>query len=1338
MQMHQEKQAGKKKSDSSTIKTRLSRLASLMPDAMIQDRIRAEKKIHAIGRLHPERQRKKIFSQLAYLERMLSGSLQRKVARSQGIPEIDHNTELPIYSKKDDIIHAIKHHPVVIISGETGSGKTTQIPKFCLAAGRGISGKIGCTQPRRIAAITVSERISQELDKPLGRVAGYKIRFTDNTDKNAYIKVMTDGILLAEAQKDPQLSEYDTLIVDEAHERSLNIDFILGILKTLVKRRKNLKVVITSATIDTEKFSKAFDDAPVIEVSGRMYPVDVHYMPVADDTAEDDGSYVEKAVEAADFLIQSYPGGDMLIFMPTQQDILETREILEGRRYSGTRIMPLFARLTAAEQTRVFAKTTGRKIIIATNIAETSITIPGIRYVIDTGLARIPRYTPRTRTTSLRVSPISKSSADQRKGRCGRVANGLCIRLYAEDDYVARPQYTLPEILRANLAEVILKMTALGIGDIWRFPFVDPPAPKSISDGFDLLTELDALNRTMPSGKHQKPRYRLTAKGKKMATLPADPRLSCMLLEAAAHGCEPEMLVIAAALTIMDPRERPLEKAQAADAAHKAFDHPASDFLSLLNIWNAFHQTLVAKKTTSQLRKFCKTNFLSYKRMREWQDVHWQLTQLLNDDRDSASSRKAAPTRASLDDDGLYDAVHKSVLSGFLSNIARNKENNFYTAAKGREVMVFPGSSLFNQSRPWIVCAEIVETSRVFARIAAGIDVKWLEPIAKNICTYTHSNPRWDAKRGEVVATEQVSLFGLIIAADRSVSYGRINPEEACAIFIQGALVEGRTASQLGFTAHNRRLMDEARDMENRLRRRDILVDDTLLFDFYQTRLKNIYSIKTLKKKIKTDGDAFLKMKPDDVFAYMPDAGDLALYPDTITLGNQAMGCEYAFDPGSEADGVTIKIPAAVASAVPTDEMDWLVPGLFREKIAALIKGLPKSLRKQLIPISDTVDIICRQMPRENGSLLSLLARFIYQRFNVDIPLQAWPQEQMPDHLTMRISVVGANGKEIRSSRDKTILTDAHPVSQPDDGLSPIYKKWEREDITTWDFPDLPECIHYTAKDNTRWTLYPGLAVKESGRIDLKLFIDAAKAAENHKTGMVALYERQFSKDLKFIKKALAIPGTCKDQVMLFGGKQKMEALLFHEVMAALFKKDIRSQKAFLAHGEAMAANLLNQCRILTDAALPVMNTYFQTHQVLSALERDNRFNAAAQTILTEMTGQARRLVPENFIAIYSTDRLPHLQRYLKAIEIRTKRAILAPEKDRAKAETLKPHIKNLEALVAELSPHATVEKRAALESFFWLVEEYKVSVFAQELKTAVTVSSKILTKQYETIRRMA
>ncbi|MBW2739344.1 MAG: ATP-dependent RNA helicase HrpA, partial [Deltaproteobacteria bacterium] len=1026
--------------------------------------------------------------------------------RKQNLPRLTYNPDLPIIDKKNEIIDLISKNQVLIISGETGSGKTTQIPKFCIAAGRGINGKIGCTQPRRIAATTVARRIAEEMGEELGKSVGYKIRFKDETGEDAFIKIMTDGILLAETRNDKYLNEYDTIIVDEAHERSLNIDFIIGILKTLLKKRKDLKVIITSATIDTEKFSKAFDNAPVIEVSGRMYPVDVQYFTMEQEAeGSDERTHVEMAALAVDKLQKKSPYGDIIVFMPTEQDIRETCEILQGRNYKSVIVLPLYARLSSSEQSKVFSRLSGRKIIVATNIAETSITIPGIKYVIDTGLARISRYTPRSRTTSLPVVPISRSSADQRKGRCGRVENGICIRLYSEQDFLSRSLFTPPEILRANLAEVILRMIALKLGDIEDFPFIDRPAARSIRDGFDLLSELGAIKPVKKARKAKEgTAFFLTEKGGLMAKMPVDPRLSRMLIEANYEGCLNEIIVIASALSIQDPRERPVEKAQEADQAHALFRDPSSDFITLLNIWKRYHDVWQKEKSTNKMKKFCKKHYLSFKRIREWRDIHAQIFAILQESgfngqgsgsRDRGLGARVQGSVAMGQGSGKannseqefyskqYEAIHKCILSGFLSNIALKKEKNIFQAAKGKEVMIFPGSGLFNKAKAWIVAAEMVETSRLFARTAANIDSRWLEVLGKNQCKYIYLKPHWERNRGEVVAYEQVSLYGLIIVPERPVSYGRINPEQASEIFIRSALVEGDIREPLSFMEHNRKLIDEISSMENRLRKRDILISDEDIFDFYQKRLEGIYDIRTLKQHLKKRGtDGFLRMKKDDLLRYFPDEEELSLFPDKITLGTHQFKCNYSFEPGNQDDGVTIKVPSALAATVPAESIDWLVPGLYRDKITALIKGLRKDYRKQLVPVTNTVDIIAKEMPEESTSLIAALSKFIFRRFGVDIPASAWSEAQVPDHLKMRISITGPKDEVVCTGRDKSILSRSiSSRAEQDKGDEFESAKKEREiiNIKKWDFGDLPDTVTITGKHGTKWVVYPGLELEK-------------------------------------------------------------------------------------------------------------------------------------------------------------------------------------------------------------------------------------------------------------------
>ncbi|MBU2628725.1 MAG: ATP-dependent RNA helicase HrpA, partial [Proteobacteria bacterium] len=946
----------------------LKKIEQLYADVMLKDKHALLKELRSIKKSQGSSAKgvENIAKRTDQLLKKTQRSINKLKKRRDGKPwPITFNPDLPITHKKDDIITAIKENSVVIISGETGSGKTTQIPKFCLEAGQGIKGLIGCTQPRRIAAINVARRIAEELNETLGLSVGYKIRFDDKSNTNGYIKMMTDGILLAETQADRFLTAYDTIIVDEAHERSLNIDFTLGILRRLVKQRKDLKLIITSATIDTDKFSKAFDNAPIIEVSGRMYPVETLYMPFLNKenetiTIEDQG-YVEAAADAVNLLVSQPGTGDILVFMPTEQDIGDTMELIRGRHHPGVTILPLFARLSAQEQSKIFSRQKGRKVIIATNVAETSLTIPGIKYVVDTGLARIPEYSPRTRTTALPVSPISQSSANQRLGRCGRVENGICIRLFDEDDFLGRPFFTSPEILRSNLAEVILRMISLKLGDVSTFPFIDAPAPKSIRDGFDTLMELSAIKEIKScDSRTKKKEHTLTKIGQIMAKLPIDPKLSRILIEADKNGCLKEAVIITTALSISDPRQRPAEKSQAADQKHALFKDPSSDFITILNIWNAVKAAEKRLKSRAGLKKYCQDHFLSFKRLREWNDIHGQIIRILKEHGIKGENTLPVQTgtkglKAKVFDIGgpLYIALHQSILSGYLANIAHKKEKNIFSAAKGQQAMIFPGSGLFDTTGNWIVAAEFVRTSQLFARTVANIDPEWLEHIAKDLCTHTYSDPHWEKKRGEVVAIEQVSLFGLIIVTGRQIAYGKINSEEAFELFIRHALVQGEIHQKFDFMTHNRQLIDELETLENKRRKKDILASEDDMYLFYKSRLPNpFYDIQTFSRFVKDQQNQdFLKMTLKDLQKSSFDKDELSLFPDALSMGSGKFGLEYKFKPGSKKDGVTIKVPASSASLVSKNHVDRLVPGLFEEKIAALIKALPKTYRVKLMPV---------------------------------------------------------------------------------------------------------------------------------------------------------------------------------------------------------------------------------------------------------------------------------------------------------------------------------------------------------------------------------------------------
>jgi ATP-dependent helicase HrpA len=1308
-------------------------IRSLLPKAMLRDRAAAGHRLRQLAQRHGldetcgdqlrgwkpgatdrTARRKDLLDELGELARRLERSVEERDLRRRRRPRLSYPPALPITAKRPEIVQAIRRHPVVIISGETGCGKSTQIPKMCLEAGRGIAGKVGCTQPRRIAAITIAHRIAEELGETTGRSVGYKIRFQDRTAREGYIKIMTDGMLLAETQSDRGLTEYDTLIIDEAHERSLNIDFLLGIVRTLLAARPELKVIITSATLDTEKFAQAFGRAPVIHVGGRMYPVEVEYLPPGSFAkGADEGDYVETAVRAVERLKSRRAPGDILVFMPTEQDILETCEKLAGKRFAGTVILPLYARLPAAEQGRIYS-VAGPKIVVATNVAETSLTIPGIRYVVDTGLARISQYQPGTRINSLPISPISRASADQRKGRCGRVQEGLCVRLYSEEDYEDRPEYTPPEILRSNLAEVILRMVHLRLGDPASFPFVDPPHPRNIKDGFDTLLELGAI-----SGRGRE--TELTPLGLRMAPMPLDPRISRMLIEAEREGCLREVAVIASALSIRDPRERPPDKAGLADQAQSGFAHPDSDFLTLLNIWDRFHSPAENLASKSRQRKFCEEHFLSYARMREWGFVHDQILSILEEQgiRPGRTGKAEMTGR-------LYAAAHRSILSGFLANIAVHKEKNMYQAAKGREVMVFPGSTLFNKSRPWIVAAEVVRTSRLFARTAARIDPAWLEDLGGELCRYSYSGPRWDRDRGEVRAREKVTLFGLEIVSDRDVAFGPKNPEEAHQIFVNEAMVEGNVEDPPPFLRHNLDLQQKVRETEDKLRRRDIMVDETAIAGFYSRRLSGVYDLRGLEKRVRQAGnDDFLRMSERDLLLLPPDEARLRDFPDEFSLGERRFAVSYKFSPGAEDDGITLRVPFGQIAGIPSEALEWGVPGQFREKIAALIKGLPKSDRKQLMPFAETAETIAREMRLSHPSLYETLAEFVKRRFQADIPASRWASADIPGYLKMRVAVVDPEGRELAASRNIEVLRRAGAVpfvpEQSADWRA-ARAEWEKEGRESWDFGSLPESVPV----GIFMTAYPGLEPAERG-VNVRLFSKAEDAQASHLKGVEALLKARFSKDVEFLRRYLVLFEEYRKTALYFGGPEAVEIAMLENIKRDVFQKNLRSREEFEAYGETVMRSLFEKSHALREAVFRIFDACQAVRRAVQESEQASGAGRAAASLSQEIRAELEALVPKDFLSVHSLERLAQLPRYLEALRIRLSRGRVDYEKDRKKAEQARPFIEALERIQEEMEKDAPPEKKKAAEELRGMVEEFKVALFAPELKTAFPISPKRL-----------
>jgi ATP-dependent RNA helicase HrpA len=1342
----------------------LKKIESLVPKAMGKDQYTIYRSLGAIKKKSRSRGKplENTTKECQQLLKKVQDSVFQCQARQQGRPASLHSDpDLPITKKKNDIIEAIKKNCVVIISGETGSGKTTQIPKFCLAAGRGIQGMIGCTQPRRIAAINVAKRIAFELNEPMGKSVGYKIRFDDKTPANAYIKLMTDGILLAETQQDRFLNQYDTIIVDEAHERSLNIDFTLGILRKLVKQRKDLKLIITSATIDTKKFSMAFDNAPIIEVSGRMYPVETIYMPLENEDANTNGEdqgYVEAAAEAANRLLARSRTGDILIFMPTEQDIGETLELIRGQNHPGVMALPLFARLSAKEQSKIFSTGIGRKIIVSTNVAETSLTIPGIKYVVDTGLARIPSYSPRTRTTALPVLPISQSSANQRLGRCGRVENGVCIRLYDEEDFNGRPFFTSPEILRSNLAEVILRMIFLSLGDVACFPFIDPPAPKSIKDGFDTLVELGAIQKkATPAPPGNKP-YTLTRTGQIMARLPVDPKLSRILIEAQKHGCLKEATIIVTALAIADVRQRPADKIQAANQKHGLFKDPGSDFITLLNLWNAYASAEKQFNSRGKRKAWCADHFLSFKRLREWQDIHRQISRMLQE---HGFKQGNCPENTFPGDLGqistgtghlkskefnlggpLYIALHKSLLSGYLGGIAHKKEKNLFLAAKGQQAVIFPGSGLFGKAGDWIVAAEFVKTSQLFARGVANIDPAWLEEVGKKLCTHTYFEPHWEKKRGEVMVSEQVSLFGLIIVAGRKVAYGRVNPEEACEIFIRHALVQGEIDLPLKFMVHNQGLIQDLEALENKTRKKDILASEEDIWAFYHSRLpRPFFNIHTFRKFLKDQkDDNFLRMTLADLQRSQVDDRELALFPDSLAMEQGQFALEYEFNPGAATDGVTLNVPVDSAVLVSKHSVDRLVPGLFEEKVAALIKNLPKKHRIRLVPVQDTATLIARQMKREDKPLFTLLSSFILQKFGITIPPTLWSEENLPDHLRMRISIRDGKNREIKSMRDLSILGQfaSHRPSDKDTEFERLRKTYEQDPIKDWSFPDLEPHISLVQPDGFIQKVYPGLKIDPRDQtLSLRLFKSGPIALASHIKGIRALFELTFPDDFKTLKKDIKAATGLKQMAPYFNGFAQFHQSIFNAIVKEMFEKDLRKKEDFNAHGNKIRTQLYVRTQKILKMILTVGKEYDAGFSLIQKLSLQHKKKPASFELLTRLFNELKNLTPANFLELYALGRVEHLPRYLACIRIRAQRAVDNPVKEGQKYLLINPFDHKLKTLLSSLSERSSREKASAVESFYWLLEEYKISVFAQEIKTHGKISAKKLDKELTRISTM-
>jgi ATP-dependent helicase HrpA len=1228
---------------------------------------------------------------------------ERRIARRRAsVPAVSYPPALPISQAKDEILAAVRDAQVVIVAGETGSGKTTQLPKICLELGRGVRGMIGHTQPRRLAARTVAERIAEELGVPLGGAVGYQVRFTDHVGADTLVKLMTDGILLAEIQRDRLLRRYDTLIIDEAHERSLNIDFILGYLQQLLPRRPDLKVVITSATIDPERFSRHFDGAPVIEVSGRTYPVEVRYRPIVGDAGRpdrDDQDQTDAICDAVHELRVERPG-DILVFLSGEREIRDTADALKKLKLPDTEILPLYARLSAAEQHRVFEPHPGRRIVLATNVAETSLTVPGIRYVVDPGTARISRYSHRTKVQRLPIEPISQASANQRKGRCGRVADGICIRLYTEDDYLARPEFTEPEILRTNLASVILQMTALRLGDVAAFPFLDPPDRRNIRDGVQLLEELGALDGA--DG-------RLTPLGRKLAQLPIDPRLARMVLEAGRNECVREVVVIAAALSIQDPRERPADNQQAADEKHGRFADPSSDFLGYLNLWNYLADRQQALSST-QFRRLCRAEFLHYLRVREWQDLVGQLRQL------------AKPLGVTLNDTPAEpQAIHLSLLAGLLSHIGlKDTEKQEYAGARNARFAIFPGSALFKKPPRWVMAAELVETSRLWARVAARIEPEWAERLAGHLVVRGYSEPHWDAGRGAVMAYEKVTLYGVPLVASRKINYGRVDPQLSRELFIRHALVEGDWQTQHRFFHDNRALLAEVEDLEHRARRRDILVDDDTLFDFYDRHIgPDVVSVRHFDswwKKVRRSQSDLLSFRTS--MLVNTEAGGVSEqdYPDCWHQDGVTLRLSYRFEPGTAADGVTVHVPLPVLNRLTPDGFDWQVPGLREELVTALIRSLPKPLRRSFVPAPNYAKAVLERVSPGDVPLLETLERELLRMTGVPVPREAWQLDRVPDHLKITFQVVDerdrtlAEGKDLAALRRQLKPTMRAAVARAADGI-------ERDGLRSWSFGTLPRMVELSQAGHSVHG-YPAL-VPGPDSVAIRVLESEAEQQRAMWLGTRRLLLLTLPSPVRYVSQQLSSPA----KLALRGNPHGSVPALLDDCINCAAEKLIADFGGPAWEEEAFG-KLLDLARAeLNDTVLGVVGTVERILRAARDVERRlaDVTGLALLPALTDVKAQLAGLVYPGFVTATGWRRLPDLPRYLAAVERRLEKLPENPHRDRERMGRVQQMQQAYQQALDRLPPGRPPDE--ALQQVRWMIEELRVSYFAQALRTPYPVS---------------
>ncbi len=1228
--------------------------------------------------------------------------------RLRNLPQPTYPDDLPVVAMRADIARAVAENQVVIICGETGSGKTTQLPKICLELKRGVSGLIGHTQPRRIAARTVATRIAQELKTPLGHAVGYKVRFSDKMSSNSYIKLMTDGILLAETQGDPDLRAYDTLIIDEAHERSLNIDFLLGYLKRLMSRRPDLKIIVTSATIDSTRFAEHFatdgKPAPVIEVSGRTYPVEVRYHPVAEEEKDLDQAIVDAVAE----LWRERAGGDVLVFLPGEREIREAAEALRKNHPKGAEILPLYARLSFEEQDRVFKSGGARRIVLATNVAETSLTVPGIHYVVDTGLARINRYSYRNKVEKLQIEKIARASADQRAGRCGRVAAGIAIRLYAEDDYAARPQYTDPEILRSSLAHVILRMKALRIGDVEDFPFLEAPTSRMIADGYQLLAELGAVD----AGKA------LTPVGWQLAKFPIDPRIARMIIAAKQENCLNEVLIIASALSVQDPRERPFDKAEAADRAHAQFVDDKSDFMVYLKLWQFFGDAIQHKKSNSKLAQELAAQFLSQRRLREWRDIHSQLASLVAELGMQVNETAATP-----------EQIHRALLAGLLGNIGFKNEDGEYLGARGIKFTIFPGSGLRkanNANSPkWVMAGELVDTARLYARSVARIEPEWIEPLARDLVDRHYFDPHWERERAMVTAFERVTLYGITIVPKRRVHYGAINPQESREIFIRQALVAGDYATQSKFIKQNQLLIKEVQELEHKARKRDVLVSDEAIFAFYDALIPqdivNGAGFEKWRKDAEQKNAAHLLLTREYLMRHAAEDITEAQFPDSLHAGEFDVPLKYRFDPGHALDGITATVPLALLNKLDAAAFDWLVPGMIRDKVAFAFKALPKNWRRSLTPPSEHVTRFLQTEGTAQGLLGDAVVRYASRAAAAPLARDEAAAIDYPPHLRCNYRVIDESGRELAQGRDlvalKAQLGEAAQLT-----FSTTTTGIERKDIRSWDFGDLPQTITFT-RAGRKVTGYPALA-DEGDSVAIQLFDVEAAAQASMRAGIVRLTRIVLKEQMRQLEKNLRGFEQAALQLRTVANVDELRADLVSAICDRAFIGDDelpRGLKAF----EDQVKRARTRLPAVNEAACRIFVTIATEHHLLSLA-----LGAAKGTVAraaNDTRAQLQRLVYKGFFNATPWPQLSQLPRYLQAMRMRLTKFPANAERDAKHAASIAQLWGRYEMRLDQQQKAGMVDPR--LLEFRWHIEELRVSLYAQELKTPSPVSYKRLDK---------